>query len=133
MNENVPNPRRVFVVHGRNEAARAAMFTFLRSIGLDPIEWQEAIAMTGEASPYVGRVLDAAFDNAKAIVVLLTGDDVARLGTRYLGDRDPTYERELFPQARPNVLFEAGLALGRSPSQTVLVALGDTRPFSDIA
>jgi len=47
----------VFVVHGRNETARAAMFGFLRAIGLWPVEWSEAVAMTGEGSPYVGRCL----------------------------------------------------------------------------
>ena len=40
---------RVFVVHGRNAEARNAMFTFLRSIGLKPIEWDQAIALTGKA------------------------------------------------------------------------------------
>ena len=30
--------RKVFVVHGRNREARAAMFTFLRAIGLAPIK-----------------------------------------------------------------------------------------------
>lgn len=62
-----PDPRRVFVVHGRNLAARDAMFSFLRAVGLQPIEWSQAVAMTGEASPYVGTILDAAFGAAQAI------------------------------------------------------------------
>ena len=53
--------RKVFVVHGRNESARVAMFAFLRSLGLQPIEWSQAVAATGEASPYIGTVLDSAF------------------------------------------------------------------------
>jgi len=44
--------RKVFVVHGRNAAARAAMYAFLRSIGLTPIEWSHARALAGEANPY---------------------------------------------------------------------------------
>jgi hypothetical protein len=35
--------------------------------------------MTGKGSPYIGEVLDAAFSNAQAVVVVLTGDDFARL------------------------------------------------------
>src|SRR5215468_9339290 len=68
--------RKVFVVHGRNRKARTAMFTFLRAIGLAPIEWSEAVKLTGEASPYIGNVLDAAFNAAQAVVVLLTPDDI---------------------------------------------------------
>ena len=124
--------RKVFVVHGRNTKARNAMFAFLRSINLNPIEWGEALAMTGKATPYVGEVLDTAFSEAQAVVVLVTGDDVARLGTRYVEPNDPPEETEPTPQARPNVLFEAGMAMGRSPERTVIVVLGKTRPFSDI-
>jgi hypothetical protein len=40
------------VVHGRNGAARGAVFAFLRSIGLTPIEWHDALVATGKASPY---------------------------------------------------------------------------------
>jgi predicted nucleotide-binding protein len=124
--------RKVFVVHGRNRAASAAMFTFLRAIGLEPIEWSVAVTMTGEGSPYIGQVLDTAFDAAQAVVVLLTPDDVAYLRSEYAsGEDDP----EIVPlaQARPNVLFEAGMAMGRDLKRTVLVEFGKLRPFSDVA
>jgi hypothetical protein len=123
--------RKVFVVHGRNREARAAMFTFLRAIGLAPIEWSEAVKLTGEASPYIGNVLDAAFDAAQAVVVLLTPDDIAYLRSEYASsDDDP--ETNPSAQARPNVLFEAGMAMGRDARRTVLVELGQLRPFSDV-
>ena len=48
----------VFVVHGRNSAARNAMFEFLRSIGLHPLEWSEATIYTGKPSPYIGEILN---------------------------------------------------------------------------
>lgn len=123
--------RKVFVVHGRNEEAREAMFTFLRSIGLDPIEWLEAIKLTNKASPYIGEVLDMAFSYARAIVVVLTGDDLARLGTRFTAQGKP--DESFTPQARPNVIFESGLALGRNPERTVIVQLGELRDISDLA
>ena len=124
--------QKVFVVHGRNEPARKAMFSFLRSIGLQPIEWSQAVAATGEASPYIGTVLDSAFDAAQAVVVLLTPDEIAYLRDEYSSDEsDP--ERAPGAQARPNVLFEAGMAMGRDPKRTVLVELGTIRPFSDVA
>lgn len=124
---------KVFVVHGRNEDARDALFQFLRTLGLQPIEWTQAIEMTGEPSPYVGTILDTAFREAEAVVVLLTPDDEARLKRKYRKQRDPAYEKRLSGQARPNVLFEAGMAFGTNPEKTVLVQLGDTRPFSDVA
>jgi Predicted nucleotide-binding protein containing TIR-like domain len=132
VDDDLDRARKVFVVHGRNGAARAAMFAFLRAIGLDPIEWSEAVKMTGEGSPYIGQVLDTAFDAAQAIVVLLTPDDVAYLRTEYSsGEDDP--EIEPLAQARPNVLFEAGMAMGRDAKRTVLVEFGKLRPFSDVA
>lgn len=122
----------VFVVHGRNEALRRSMFDFLRAIGLHPIEWTQAVALTGKGSPYIGEVLDAAFEKASAVVVLMTPDEVAYLQPQYgHGDDDP--EIQPAPQARPNVLFEAGMALGRDQERTILVEVGDVRPFSDVA
>jgi predicted nucleotide-binding protein len=122
----------VFVVHGRDLAARDAIFAFLRSVGLRPLEWTQALGLTKKGSPYVGEVLDAAFREAAAIIVLLTPDDDARLRAAFLTTRDSKHERELTGQARANVLFEAGMAFGRNPNSTVLVQLGDIRPFSDV-
>lgn len=123
----------VFVVYGRNDEARIAMFDFLTSLGLEPLDWNKLLAATGEASPYVGDVLAAGIPMAQAVVVLLTPDDIARLQTTFQEPRDPAHETELTPQARPNVLFEAGMAIMSHPTTTVFVELGQLRPFSDIA
>ena len=125
--------REVFVVHGRNDTAREATFAFLRSIDLIPLEWNVAREDTGKPSPYIGEILQAAFSRAHAVVVLLTPDDEARLKPQFRADADPPYENQLTGQARPNVLFEAGMAMGGQPDRVVLVELGNLRPFTDIA
>lgn len=127
------NPRKVWVVYGRNEVARLAMFQFLRAIGLDPLEWHEATALAQAGAPYVGEVLDRAFAEVQGVIVLLTGDDLAHLRTEFVNADDGPHETTPTPQARPNVLFEAGMAFGRHPESTILVTLGYTRPFSDVA
>jgi predicted nucleotide-binding protein len=80
----------------------------------------------------VGEILEAAFREAAAIVVLMTPDDEARLLPAFRKPDDPAYEQELTAQARPNVLFEAGMAFGKASNSTVLIQLGHLRPFSDI-
>ena len=124
--------RQVFVVHGRNEKARIALFAFLRSIGLEPLEWSEAVTAAGPPTPYIGEILNAAFSRAHAVVVLFTPDDEACLRQQFRSDSDPRHEVEPTGQARPNVLFEAGMAMGRDSNRTILVELGTLRPFSDI-
>lgn len=128
-------PRRgntVFVVHGRDVAARDEVFAFLRAIGLRPLEWTQAIRLVRKGTPYVGEILEAAFREAAAVVVLLTPDDETRLMPDLWESGDPSFERRLTGQARPNVLFEAGMAFGKEPNSTVLVQIGQTRPFSDV-
>lgn len=130
MSAATPDPRKVFVVHGRNLKASGAMFDFLRALDLEPIEWREAIKMTGKGTPYVGEVLDVAFAHAQAIVVVFTGDDLAQLDPRltHPGEKD----KDVRAQPRPNVLFEAGMALGRNPDRTIIVEVGAVASFSDI-
>lgn len=106
------------------------MFDFLRSIGLQPIEWEQAIAMTGSGSPYIGQVLDAVFGEARAVVVLQTPDDVSYLHDSLGRPGDPDNEPKM--QARQNVTFEAGMSMGRDQDRTILVTLGEVRQFSDV-
>lgn len=122
----------MFVVHGRNLAARDGVWAFLRAIGLRPLEWSQAVRLTGDAAPFIGQVLDRAFESAQAVVVLLHPDEIAYI-RRELADGEDDPEFAPAAQARPNVLFEAGMALGRHPKRTVLVQHGVVRPFSDIA
>ena len=126
------DPRRAFVVHGRNSILRESMFAFLRSIGLDPIEWAKARKLTGNPNPYLGEVLEAAFAHAAAVVVVMSPDDVVFLREEFRDENDPAHESVPTGAARPNVLFEAGVAMGWDASRTVLVECGRVRPFSDI-
>jgi predicted nucleotide-binding protein len=122
----------VFVVVGRNAKINRAMFQFVRSLNLQPIEWSKAVALTGKPNPYIGEVLVKAFDKASAVLVLMTPDDEARLKKEFRTNNDEEFEKDLCGQPRPNVLFEAGFALSKYENNTVLVAVGKLRPFSDI-
>lgn len=127
-----PDPRKVFVIHGRDHEARQAVFDFLRSLDLSPMPWEELVAATRQASPYNGEVVSSAFAQAQAVVVILTPDDEARLHIDLHSDHEEDHERELRGQARPNVLLEAGMALMAQPDRTVFVEIGRLRPISDI-
>jgi predicted nucleotide-binding protein len=124
--------RTVFVIHGRDTRARKEFYAFLRSIGLDPMEWNEALAATEGGAPVIGDVLDSVLKMPHAFIVLLTPDDEVRLKPELAnGDDDP--ELQLSGQARPNVLFEAGMAFALAPTRTVLVEFGKVRPFTDVS
>ncbi len=38
--------RKIFVVYGRNKHITDAMYTFLRALGLEPLEWEQARTAT---------------------------------------------------------------------------------------
>jgi predicted nucleotide-binding protein len=109
------------------------MFEFLRALGLRPLEWAKVLLMTKKANPYIGDILDIAMGKVQTVLVLFSPDDEARLRAAFHTKSDGPSEKKLRGQPRPNVLFEAGLALGRHPEKTVLVVVGTLRKFSDVA
>ena len=132
--KEVDKSKRVFVIHGRDRDAYIAIRDYLLALGLAPYDYDDELSLTTKAAPYVGEIVMQAVAKAAAIVVLFTPEEHAQLDRRFRVDRD-RYEPanlERF-QARPNVIFEAGFALGANPNHTVLVALGpEVQVFSDI-
>ncbi len=118
---------KVFVVHGRNLAARDAMHKFLASLKLEPIDWNYAVKLTGKGTPTTLEVVKAGIEAAQSTVVLMTGDDLAKLRPEY-------GQESLAPQPRPNVIFEAGWALAIGGAErTILLRFGALRDLSDIS
>lgn len=124
--------RKVMVVLGRSSAIGTALFTFLRSIDLQPLEWTQLVGAANSGAPYIGQVLDAAFTQCQAVVVLSTPDDVAYLRDDLVPEGDPENEATPQGQPRPNVLYEAGMAMGRFPTRTIFVEVGTMRSASDL-
>ena len=125
--------RHVFVVYGRDRKFHAEVCLFLRALKLEPLEWNRIVEATGKGAPTIFEIIEKGFSMAGAAVVLLTPDDEARLLPHFHQLHDAAHEKELTPQPRPNVLFEAGLAMAKFQDKTILVRAGQVRPFSDIA
>ncbi len=127
------NLTKVFVVHGRNKIMRNAMFSFLRTIGLVPLEWNKVVLATEKSAPSISEIIDKGFSMAQATVIVFTGDDEARLHSKFHSKNEPKHEVQLMFQPRANVLYEAGMAMGLYPERTVLVEIGKVKLFSDIS
>jgi predicted nucleotide-binding protein len=124
----------IFVVHGRDTELNTDMFAFLRAIGLNPLEWSQAIKGAKGANPHVDDVIYGAMEKVQGVLVMFSPDEEARLKSRFCSpaDRKKGIDK-LDGQARPNVIFEAGLALGAHSKKTLLVQVGEVRDISDIA
>jgi len=91
--------RRVFVVHGHDEAAKEAVARFLSKLDLEPVILHE--------QPNQGRTIIEKFEGHADVdfaVVLLTPDDIGHPAGSP-GDAKP--------RARQNVVFELGYFVGR--------------------
>lgn len=125
--------RRVFVVYGRDSKLTSRFFDLLRAVDLRPLEWETLVQATGRATPSLAEVVAGAPHLAQATLVLLSPDDVVELHSDLVLDGDAPQDRDRGAQARPNVLFELGLALMAYPDNTVIVEVGQLRPLSDLA
>jgi|SRR5579862_221519 len=112
-----PN-NKIFLVHGRDDAAKNAVALFLRAIGLEPIILHQ--------QPNGGRHLLTKFreeaEGASFAVVLMTPDDEGGLA----GAAERT------PRARQNVVFELGFFIGKlGPANVAALLKGDVERPSD--
>ena len=93
------NSREVFLVHGRDEAAKQAVARFIEKLDLTPVILHE--------QPSEGRTIIEKFEkysNVGFAIVLITPDDVGALAEE---------KRNLKPRARQNVILELGFFLGK--------------------
>lgn len=124
------DPKKVFIIHGRNINAKNAVEQFVRSLKLDPIDFDELAGDMGAA--FVGEIVREGMARARGIIGLFTADEIAFLRPDLQGSKDSDEEKARW-QARPNVIFEAGMAYGFAPERTILTVLGgETKLFSDV-
>jgi predicted nucleotide-binding protein len=91
--------RKVFIVHGHDEAAKFAVVSFIGKLDLTPVILHE--------QPNKGRTIIEKFQDHSDVgfaVVLMTPDDIGALAK----EKD-----KLNPRARQNVILELGFFLGK--------------------
>lgn len=121
----------VFVVHGRDMRPVQVLKQYLVFLGLRMMPWSEAVALTDRPQPHTYDVVRAGMDNAAAIIVIFSPDDLARVKDDFSSTGDP--DRKPQGQSRQNVTLEAGMAYALAPERTIFLKSGDTREISDIA
>ena len=109
---------KIFIIHGRDDSAKATVARFLEHLELEVIILHE--------QPNKGRTIIEKFEDyadVKFAVVLLTPDDEGALK-----DQNHNYES----RARQNVVFEFGYFIGRLGRKNVCALLkGDVEKPSD--
>ena len=125
--------RNVFVVYGRDEQVRRAVFGLLRRLDLRPLQWEQLVHATEQGSPFLGQVVADAPKFAQAAVVVLTPDDTVLLHHELRRPDEDQHEKRPALQPRPNVLLEAGMVLAYYPQNTLILEFGELRPIADLA
>jgi predicted nucleotide-binding protein len=129
---SMPDPKRVFVIYGQNTDAYKHMLKFLRALKLNPISFSDLATECG-SSPTIYDVVCHGMEEAAVVVAMFTPDECAWLRPAHNGGRRSGGDSPRW-QARPNVIFEAGMAMARCREGTILVLLGgDVKLFSDLA
>jgi hypothetical protein len=122
---------RVFVIAGTNTQALAAMLELLRAMGLKAIGWSDAESAAAPETS-TAAVVNAGMSAAGATVVLFTGDDEVRLRREFRRGGDAGVDATFRVQARPNVLFEAGMAYMKDPKNTLFVVCGQQKIHDEV-
>lgn len=125
------DPSKVFVVHGRDLRPVKVLRQFLSFLGLQMMEWSEAVKLTEKTQPHTYEVVAAGMQGAAAVIIIFSPDDMARIKDEFSDVGDP--DRIPSGQPRQNVTLEAGMAYAMDPERTIFVKSALTREISDIA
>jgi predicted nucleotide-binding protein len=125
------DPKKVFLIHGRNHVAPEQMGIFLRAMGLEPV-WFRDVRRTMGGTATVAGVVEEGMKIARGILALFTPDEFSSLRPELRKPSDVGEHLERW-QARPNVLFEAGMAFGKDRNRVAFVLFGDVTLFTDVA
>jgi predicted nucleotide-binding protein len=102
---SISRSKKVFVVHGHDDAAKTNLEVFLHEVGLEPV------VLHRQADQ--GLTVIEKFEKHSEVgyaFILLTPDEAAYLA----GDaQKPESERKIEWRARPNVIFEFGYFIGK--------------------
>ena len=131
----LPQPTRdakkVFVVHGRDMRPVGVVARYLQFLHLELMPWSAAVALANGSQPHTYDIVKAGIENAAAVIVIFSPDDLAHIKDEFSQPGDP--DRVPTGQARPNVLLEAGMAFALARERTIFVQSAPTREISDIA
>jgi predicted nucleotide-binding protein len=129
--EMEPDPKKVFIIHGRNLKAKYAVEQFLQSLDLQVLDFEVVAADLGTA--VIGDIVRSGMKRARGIIALFTADEAAFLRPEHGGGHERDEDKGRW-QARQNVIFEAGMAYGIAQERTIIAVLGGgTKLFSDLA
>src|SRR6185436_11970398 len=120
-----------FIIHGRQQDAVRALSHFLTALGLHASTFDRVRSNMG-GTPTLLDVVQQGVRDAQAVLVLLTPDEASWLEPNLKRDGDKHEDASRW-QPRPNVLFEAGLAIGLKPNETILVTIGSAGLPSDLS
>lgn len=118
--------KKVFVVHGRDEATKTALEAFLHEIGLEPI----VLHRQADEGLTIIEKFEKHSDVGYAFI-LLTPDEIAYLSTE---EPKPDDERKKEFRARSNVIFEFGYFVGKlGRSRVCCLYTGNVTLPSDVS
>ena len=109
--------RKVFIVHGHDEASRESVARFLEKIGFEPVILHER---PNKGRTIITKFREEAADIGFAVVLMTPDDQGGKVGAT------------LSPRARQNVVFELGFFIGvLGPARVAALVKGDVEHPSD--
>src|SRR5689334_9029443 len=96
--------RTVYLVYGQDEDMKSKIDSTLQNFGLTVLTKKDVAGLIS-GSFFTGRVLDKAFEQARAVIVLLTGDEEAQLCKKFQRSDDEEFEKRFCLQPTHDQIF----------------------------